>query len=1102
MAVEQDPAQRPSAPDAERRCPTCGKAVSATARFCESCGCRLDLNPAPQEPVTGMFALPAWPEERKIATVLFADIVGFTAISSRLEPDQVREFANRCFEPLTQEITRRGGTVIKYIGDCIMAVFGVPRSAADDPRRALLAALAMTSRLAEVSDSIEKEYGAPISMRIGLNSGLVMVGTIGSGSNAAVDVMGSAVNLASRIQGVARPGEVVIGRSLFRQARKHFELEPMGSFTLKGIAEQIPIFTVVGLLSENAATQPMGPRDIESPFVLREAEFERLKAAIAAVANEGRLRVIALIGEPGLGQSRLLSEFRAYLESVPGAFEVLTTDGPTGTGASAPLRPLVHLLRQHCGIRSDEPPARVRERIAAAVAKAWSATRTQDVLGAASTLAEFAAPSSGRATDPAFARDQAFRAFIAWVEQLAARRPVCLLLRNMQWADEATLDFLDRAIQVSRHLRMLLVVAARPELEDRRAGWPPFAERMELPPLPSARVRQFVDHILRRVPTVPESVRDDLVARSEGNPECAREFVRLLLDRGAIVLPESGAPGEWHVEQLGQMDLPETIQGVLQARLDRLPPPEKDALKRAAVIGRIFWRGAMDALTPPAQRTALPGLLASLEGRGMIRGRATSLDGELEYSFHTKGLRDIAYRLLPRQAREPAHRSVAGWLEQRGWLREGGHAEVAVHLEAGGAPEAAVDHFVEAARQAASLYANRDAARFYQRALDLWADPSRLAARAAVGRELAKVLANLGRVDEALTALDAAEKQTRGSGSEPVEPLLAGVEFDRGLVLIEGGRAEEALAALDRGVELMRGQPACVLQMSLLAHRAFLRADRGDGAGAAQDCEDGMRLGERAAEWGTDWQLAMALLTNTSGALLMHAGRLDQAEILFRRRLELSESARDLRGRMLALNNLGAISFERKNFRDAERHFGEALAIARKTDRLKDLAVCLNNLGQALLAAGDPARAVEKLAESRRLADETGVADVLADATRALAEALLAAGDPAQALSEALDALEHARRAGVSAFEAAAHAVAFRCLMAGASPPDGRPGPLAARDHLQAATRLLRAAGREGDARALETQARNSARLARDSGALSERSTAGDGADPAGRRGR
>ena len=260
------------APLGSRTCASCGAHVSTTARFCEHCGAPLEgAQPAPPR---------AWPEERKLATILFADIVGFTAISTGLEADTVRELANYCFNPLSQEIARRGGTVIKYIGDCIMAAFGVPRGAEDDPRRAVAAALAMMARLEEISPEIEARFGMPINVRIGLNTGQVMVGAVGS-HQATLDVMGSTVNLASRLQNVARPGQVVISASVLRQARDYFEVEPLGSFSLKGFAEPVEVHRVLGERAVESFAIGPASGEFEIPFLLREAEFTALTGAFA-----------------------------------------------------------------------------------------------------------------------------------------------------------------------------------------------------------------------------------------------------------------------------------------------------------------------------------------------------------------------------------------------------------------------------------------------------------------------------------------------------------------------------------------------------------------------------------------------------------------------------------------------------------------------------------------------------------------------------------------------------------------------------------------------------------------------------------------------------
>jgi class 3 adenylate cyclase/ABC-type phosphate/phosphonate transport system substrate-binding protein/tetratricopeptide (TPR) repeat protein len=1057
---------------AAQACTACGARLSAHVRFCGHCGApagregSASAGPDKPPPTAPQGAQAArWAEERKLATVVFADLAGFTDLSSRLEPDAVQELANACFEPLTQEIERRGGTVIKYIGDCVMAAFGVPIGTEADAVRAVQAGLAMTARLAERSALIERRYGAALNVRVGINSGLVMVGAVGAGERAALDIMGAPVNLASRIQSAARPGEVLLGPSTQRLVQGQFELEALPAVQLKGLAEPVPLFKAKRERTEEQPA-PASTGGLDAPFKLRERELLALVSAYERVARAQQSALLLLVGEVGLGKARLLRDLRDRLAADPRRPEVLAAGAMLGP-TSAPPPPLAligRLLRVKFAVRADEPVTQARARVVQGVVGEYTASELDEARETAGLLADACGLCPAEAPLPvaqsAEVKDRVFRAFADWVDHLARQRPVCLVLQNLQWADDTSLDFIERLTRSTSERPVLVVAGTRAEFEDRHPHWLGHAhhgERLALAPVGPEPMRRFVEFLLAEVPGAPESIKHELVTRSEGNPECARDFVRLLIDRGAIVVRGDG-PWQWHAERLGQIALPETVQGVVQARLDALPPAEKDVLKRAAVVGRIFWQGAVETLTPEPSRAAVSALLSSLEARGLARPRHPSaLQGQPQFAFRTMALRDIAYRSLPRGEREAAHRKVASWLESQGQLWDEGDAMIASHFEEGGTPERARRHLIEAARHAAGMFAHREAVGFYERVLRPWTGSDDLGQRADVRRELGAVLNAMSRYDEAFAALDLAEKDARLGGGTEAGTRLAWVEGQRSVAHKDSGRPAEALASLDRALFLLEGQDG-LARMTLLGQRAFIRAARGDETGAEADCTEGLRIAPLITDRSEAWFVAAVRLNNSLGMSHFYAGRLDEADGFLHTALALSSSTRDLRSRWGLATNLGAIAFDRKDFARATTFFERALADARKCQRPAMVATSLNNLGQARMGFGDIAAAVRYLEEALSLAKEAKVPDVHSDSARALAEALLALGDFDRALERATEAIEYARAGGVPRNEALAHAAAMDCLLAGAQrDPEGL---TSARRHLEAATQLLRGSNR------------------------------------------
>lgn len=1066
---------RPSA-----TCAACGWSLSAQARFCERCGTAAAKGGATTVPATERRrrdeGRPDWEEERKLATVLFADIAGFTRLSSQLEPEAVRDFANACLEPLAAEVQRCGGTVVKYLGDAIMAVFGVPRGDEADARRAVRAGLGMCRALEELSEEMESRYGAPIGVRVGINTGLVMVGAVGA-SKDIPDVMGGTVNLASRIEGAAKAGEVLIGQATYRMCEGAFDFEPLGGMDFKGVPAPTAVYRVLGVRSEPA--EGSGVRTFDGTTAIRHRELRTLRAAFHEACVTSCIKAVKVIGDAGLGQTWLLGALRSSLAHDPRGPVVLRAAGTLApAGSQTPLGLLGQLLRAHFHVDLSEEPAVARAHLEEGIRRAFSSPDDADAREVAALLTDIAAQghdgeSSSRlvSTRAVIREDRVLGAFVRWVFALAQRAPVCLLFRELQWADAASLEVIERLFWSTGRLPILLVLGARPELDDKwmaRAASSGRFEHIELEPLSPDSMRRLIEHLLAPLPAAPPSLKDAILKRAEGSPDCAKELVRLLVDQGAIVVGDEGQPWRWVPERFGNMQLPATVHGVLQARLDRLPDDERTTLKRASVIGRTFRRAALEAVATSVsgERRAAGPVLEALAERGLLQPG----EGD-EYAFRTQALRDIAYQSMPSEARRSLHKAVAHWITEQRDLRQDGEAEVAGHLEAAGDMGAARAHYLAAARQAADVDANADAVVFYDKALsgastghdghDEQAQQG-TAGRAQARRELALVLARVGRFEDALLQLDHAASALRDDGVGAVLDA-AGLELERAWVLKEQGRTEDALAAADRALAALPAMPATVLHLLVLAERAFLRSAKGEHRAARADCERGMALGDDVEDLGRDKTLALAKLQDTLAFTHVQEGALDDAEVAFRAALALRERASDRRGRLVALINLGGLAYSRGELSVAVERFRDALALAESVNRVKDVALCANNLGQAELATANLDVAIEHLEHARRLAEDNRLLDVLADSVRALADARLAAGDAAAALEEAVSAVVLAERAGVTRFKVAAHVSALRCLLARDDAPSSASVCEAAHDHLRAAVAMLRTSGSPAD---------------------------------------
>lgn len=1025
---------------------------------------RVSMSALGSQPPASAIGSGRWAEERKLATVVFADIVGFSAIANDLEPDAVRELANAFFEPLSREVEREGGTVMKYIGDGVMAVFGVPTTHEDDAVRAVRAAIAMTVRVREIA----RQRNHEVALRVGVNTGLVMVGTVGAGSRASADIMGATVNVASRIEGSASPGDILIGGATERLVHDRFELTGVPPLQVKGVAEPVVMFRVSRERDDEPASSVRLRSASGTPFFARHNELELLLRLYESVGSSGAMRVAEIVGEMGLGKGHLLKQLRIALGARDPTPNVLHA---TRLVAGAPLGFVGKMLRARFNVRVDESPEAVRGRVVDAVATAWAGNEVEDGREAGRLLADLVAPTPVAPlleTEISTDATRTVSAFSDWIRRLAHGKPVVMLVEQVQWTDQGSLDLLQYLIRALRRERVLLVISARPEATEQVPPWMTGSDirtKVELLPFNEEVMERFLDDLFRQVPNFPRDVKREIIRRAEGNPELCKELVRLLVDRGALTVDAHHVPIKWDKSRSAKLDLPDTVRGVLQARLDGLVPAHKEILKMASVIGRVFWAGALREVMPSdLSADELAASLDTLRARELIKPQpSSSVSGERELSFATQALCDAAYELVPRAQSIAAHRKVAEWLSARGELWEGGHANLAAHLEAAGEKPRARRLYLNAARHAVSVCAYPEAVGFFDRVASLWdgtITADERIARAGVQRERAAAEGRTGRFDEALRSLDASEADLRAAGVAEDDAVHAWVLLERGSILKEYGRIEESIDVLGRAVEMCRKQSApSVLHMRVHGVRAFQLATKGDRESAKKDVDEGLRIGQQLHIRDAAWYVAMARLKDAEGSIFFFSGELKGAEEAFKASLELSEHAGDSQAMPDGLVNLGGVAYTRGDHVAAAGYYERALAAAKKARWTAREAVGHSNLGQVKLALGEHEAAAQQLEQACRLGEEGGYLDVLADSARALAEVELARGDVAAAIERATAAITHAERSKTPSFVAMAHATAMDCWLAKLHRDRDRGAFEKARHHKDEACVILRQIG-------------------------------------------
>jgi class 3 adenylate cyclase/tetratricopeptide (TPR) repeat protein len=792
-------------------CPVCNQENTDIARFCSACGAALTSEP-PRE-------------ERKVVSVLFADLVGFTSRAEQLDPEDVRAVLAPYWERLRSELEKRGGTVEKFIGDAVMALFGAPVAHDDDPLRAVGAALAIRDWAREEED---------LQVRIAVNTGeaLVLLGARpveGEGMAA-----GDVVNTTARLQAAAPVNGVLVGETTYRATRDVIEYAEHEPVVGKGKSEPIPVWEAVQVRSRLG----MDVERAALPLVGRTRELGVIVDAFERARSEREPQLVTLVGVPGIGKSRLVGAFFSHLEGSPDL--VWWRQGralPYGDGVS--FWAVAEMVKAQAGIEENDPPDARAEKLRASVEQLVADDAEREWV-TDHLLALVGVEHHGASGDSA----PAWRAFF---ESLAERRPLVMVFEDMHWADDGLLDFIDHLVDWATGVPILAIATARPELLDRRQAWGGGklnVSTIALTPLSDEEAAQIIHGVLDQA-ALPADTQRALLERAGGNPLYAEQFARLYTERGSA----------------DDLPLPETVQGLIAARLDGLSPEEKRIVQDASIYGKVFWAGAVDADEDA---------LHALDRKGILRReRRSAVGGETQHVFRHVLVRDVAYGQIPRAARGEKHVRAADWIESLG--RADDHAElVAHHLSA--AAELGIEvgdrariTFRRAGDRARALGAWPAAERYYAQALESWPPGDTEHPRVVASFAEARARAT-GETEQLAVALDALE----GAGLwEEAAQLAATAAM---MVWYATGDPREFL---ERGLQLLEGRPASPARAELLAESARVHWFRGEYERAEREL---VAAAELMAGHGTD-ELRATLLT-TQGVVAMWAGDLDEARRL------------------------------------------------------------------------------------------------------------------------------------------------------------------------------------------------------------------------------
>jgi class 3 adenylate cyclase/tetratricopeptide (TPR) repeat protein len=959
-------------------CPACGAQNQEGARFCSSCGTALARGGVAQR------------ESRKTVTVLFADVAGSTALGEVLDPESLRAVMTRYFAEMRAIIEAHGGTVEKFIGDAVMAVFGMPVTHEDDALRAVRAAADIRDRLVSLNAELEAGRGIAIRFRTGVNTGEVVAGAPATADSF---VTGDAVNTAARLEQHAPPGEVYLGLPTYRLVRDAVEAEPVEPISAKGKAEPVAAYRLVSVRPDAAGYA----RHLERRLIGRARELNRLNRSLEDAIADERCVLFTLLGPAGIGKSRLLQEFVA----AAGEIATVVKGRSLPYGEAITYWAVGEIIRSAAGVSDGDDHAAAIEKVGALVRDEPDGPE----------IAQTIATAIGLATGSADRAD-VFRAFRRCVESIAKRRPVVVIFEDIHWAEPTLLDLIEHLVDWSRGRSILVLAVARPELLELRPGWAGGkldAQTLLLEPLGGAATAEMTRSLLGD--DIDAALVQRIEAVAEGNPLFVEQLVAMLVEDGLV----ERVGDQWRpTRDLSQIAVPPTISALLAARLDRLPADERQTAERASVVGRTFERVAVAELSPEPDRDAVPGHLRSLVRAELIRPDTSTAEIDETFRFRHILIRDAAYDSLPKRDRADLHARFAAWLERSSAERLSDYEEiVAYHLdqaaryrselgiddaETARLRRAASRHFEEAGQRAVNRGDPAGGIALLERATELQALSGPISADAMLAR--ASALKGLGRSVQARDLAIEAERVALEIGDN--------VAYQRARIM-----GAEASLLIDTTAVMADLEGVLHEAIPILEHAGHTRGlaeawtARGTLEYAASRYAAAMNAYERARQYALDaGAIAVAEFAASQIGASMSWGPMPAADGVARCD-ELMKESRTRRGRfMISLSRAMMVGFLGR----PDEAEVESAAARRGIDEITGGMVPWSNIGQSEIpsARGDYARVVELLMEGRANLERVGDVGSQSTVEGALSIALANAGRDDEALAMSDESQQHA----------------------------------------------------------------------------------------------
>ena len=914
------------------KCEVCGFDNPPGHFYCGRCGNNLAIPDSNTS--TSLLKAPI-EGERKQVTIIFADISGFTALNDAAtkpaEVEQVIRIINYLLNDLSEVIYEFDGYIDKYIGDAIMAIFGAPRAHEDDPERALRAALAMQERLEKFNQNPPAPLPEPLGIHMGINTGTVIAGMVGTDRKRSYTVMGDAVNVASRLEGVSERGEILISETTYNLTNRLFVFEEREPVVVKGKREPLKIYQVKAARDLNQTQR--GLTGMEAPLIGREYEIKTLLKRYDELRTNKHGGIIAIVGEAGLGKSRLLSEFKKQINKTED-----NEDKPLwlfGRGLSYRQsfsnRLFVDILHSYLELPENPDDSQTNLKLEAMGEKLFG-PRQEDVVPLLATLLGLKLDDKQASNlpldDPQILQQRIFLAVGEWIEVLAAERPVLMVFEDTHWADPSSVALVEYLFTLVMYNPVLIVCVTRPERESNfwnvklrsAQDYPDRFTELNLWPLTDAESRQLIQQLLR-IEQMPKSAEDLLLSRAEGNPLFLEEVLRSLIEAGAIELRDNA----WQISRsVNEIDIPNTLQGVLTARIDRLEESVKRVLQVAAVIGRVFPRFVLEPIVNDPD--ALQQALNQLEAAELIEVRTH--EPQPEYMFKHVLTYETSYQSLLHQQRKTIHKQIADHMARLYWeLGEEYAPIVAEHYYKSESWPRAVRYLQRAAETAIQSFANQQAVEFYSRAL-----------------EVAALM-----------------------GPEADQAALLSIYEGRARLLTRLGEPQQATADYEAMLAKARELADDLAEMRALNGIGSLHASHYDFSMAAEYFREALAVARRIGD-----KLGMADTLNQLGNFYYNMGQLETATKCYREGYELSTAMGDEQRQVDAEEGLAKVMVEQGEIAAGLERYEQLVKARRRMGYRSSLMYSLSLLQVAQTFAADYKVAAETAEEALELHHKSG----------------------------------------------------------------------------------------------------------------------------------